>query len=112
MVPFSWPTYQMFARHFADADHPDGVWRHRLVVEGGVHEGAGTRGRSLVVFGGHGIVRLQQGLWRRQAGQLRALTIDQLLKNHLSKIVFIKLNGISYNYLTKHFTLIVNIITV
>lgn len=70
MVSFSWQTYQMFAGHFADADHPDGVWRHRLVVEGGVHEGTGTWGRSLVVFGGHRIVCLQQGLWREQACQL------------------------------------------
>lgn len=55
-------TYQMLARHLADADHPDCVWGDRLVIEGSVHEGTGAGRRSLVVFGCHRIVCLQEGL--------------------------------------------------
>lgn len=55
-------TYQMLARHLTDAHHPDCVGGNRLVVEGCVHEGTGAGGRSLVVFGRHGIMGLQEGL--------------------------------------------------
>lgn len=53
----------MLARHLTDADHPDRVWGHRLVVEGCIHEGTGAWWRSLVVFGCHRIMCLQKGLW-------------------------------------------------
>lgn len=37
-VFFTEQTYQVLTRHLTDADHPDCVWRNRLVVEGCVHE--------------------------------------------------------------------------
>lgn len=55
-------TYQVLAGHLTDSHHPDCVWGNRLVVEGCVHEGTGAGGRSLVVFGRHRIMGLQEGL--------------------------------------------------
>lgn len=55
-------TYQMFAGHLTNADHPDCVWGNRLVVKGCVHEGTGAGGRSLIVLGCHRIMGLQEGL--------------------------------------------------
>lgn len=56
----------MLARHLTDAHHPDCVWGNRLVVEGSIHEGTWAWGRSLVVFGGHRIMGLQERLCAEQ----------------------------------------------
>lgn len=55
-------TYQVLAGHLTNPNHPHCVRRHRLVVESRVHEGAGAGRGSLVVFGRHRIVGLQEGL--------------------------------------------------
>lgn len=52
----------MFSRDFAYANHPNGIRRHGLVVEGRVHKDTGAGWWSLIAFGGYRVMCFQQGL--------------------------------------------------
>lgn len=60
--PFIERPHQVLAGHFANANHPDCIWRNRLIIEGCIHKQTGAGGRGLIVFGSHGVVCFQKRL--------------------------------------------------